>query len=799
MKKNLFAAGMGLALSLATVLPASAAEQVLASHVVSLIAGLKSTGQLPAGQTLKLAIGLPLKNQTALDGFLQQVYDPSSPAYHHFLTPAEFTAAFGPSQADYQKVIQFAKTNGLAISGTYSNRLLLDVTGNVLNVEKAFHVILRTYQHPTEHRQFFAPDRNPTVDSSIPIFHVSGLNNYALPRPLLLKSPASAPQGGSYFGSYIGSDFRNAYAPGVTLTGSGQSVGLLQFDSGFYQSDITAYETQAGISTSIPIVPILLDGYNGGPGIANDEVSLDIEMVISMAPGISTVYVFEGDNTDDILNAMAQQSQIKQLSASWSYPIDAETEQIFKQFAAQGQSFFNASGDYDAWVGPIYTPLDDPYITIVGGTTLTTAADKSWQSETVWNWGNEYGSAYDGIGSGGGISTTYSIPSWQTNVNFTASGGSSTMRNIPDVALTADNVAVFFGGGASGVFGGTSAATPLWAGFMALVNEQAVASGKPSMGFINPALYGLLQSPNYTSDFHDITTGNNEWSQSPNRFVAVPGYDLCTGLGTPNGTNLINALVTVAATHVSAPLPPYGSSLSALDGGNPNGAWGLFIQDDQVLDSGNVANGWILNLATATPVGFAADNALSMSVSTNSIILGGAVNYFVGVTNWGPSSATNVFVYDSLPSQATLLSSNLSQGSLETGLLLTWNVGNLAVNSGALLTLTVQPGQIGAATNSATVTAFTPDPNPADDAASASVIVAIGAPPQIATNSVVVSNGKFQFNVINQPGLTNVIEAATNLSTGPWLPVYTNVGSFTYTNIISPGAPDQFFRDRVGP
>ena len=312
---------------------------------------------------------------------------------------------------------------------------------------------------------------------------------------------------------------------------------------------------------------------------------LDIEMAISMAPGLSKVYVFEGDITDDIFNAMAASNQVKQLSASWTYGIDAVSEQIFQQFAAQGQSFFNASGDSDAYnavSNPVQTPADDPHITVVGGTTLTTT-NSAWASETVWNWDIEYGALYDGIGSSGGISTTYAIPSWQTNIIMTANRGSTTFRNLPDVALTADNVYVIYGGGITGAFGGTSCATPLWAGFMALVNQQAVANGKPTIGFINPVVYALASGPNYTNLFHDITTGNNTWSGSPNLFRAVPGYDLCTGLGTPIGANLIAALAGAASLHVSPPPPPYGSTLSALNGGNPNGAWELFVQDDTPL------------------------------------------------------------------------------------------------------------------------------------------------------------------------------------------------------------------------
>ena len=519
-------------------MPATAGLQTLHGHVPTVTSHLVAKGRLSAETNLSLAIGLPLRNQDALTNLIQQIYDPVSPKYHQYLSPEEFTAQFGPTEADYQKVIDYAQTNGLTVVGRHSNRMLVDVKGKSSTIEQTFNVKLYTYKHPTEARDFFAPDTEPTVNADVPVQHVSGLENYALPRPALHRVPAANAKpafGSGPFGAFLGSDFRNAYVPGTALNGSGQMVGLLQFESGFYQSDITAYEALAGLP-NVPVQAVLLNGYGGGPGSANDEVSLDIEMVMSMSPGVSKILVFEGSFTDDILNAMASSNQVKQLSASWSYPIDATTEQIFKQFAAQGQSFFNASGDSDAWVGPIPSPCDDPYITIVGGTTLTTATNKAWSAETVWNWGG-------GTGGGGGISTVYPIPSWQSTVNMTANQGSTTKRNIPDVALTADNVYVLYGGGLNGAFGGTSCASPLWAGFCALVNQQAAAGGALPMGFLNPALYTIGQGANYASCFHDIKTGDNTWFGSPNLFYATNGYDLCTGWGTPNGVNLINALV----------------------------------------------------------------------------------------------------------------------------------------------------------------------------------------------------------------------------------------------------------------
>ncbi len=139
------------------------------------------------------------------------------------------------------------------------------------------------------------------------------------------------------------------------------------------------------------------------------------------------------------------------------------------------------------------------------------------------------------MGSGGGVSTSYPIPIWQQGINMATNHGSTTMRNIPDVAMTADNIYVIYNNGS--IYpdgGGTSAAAPLWAGFTALVNQQAATLGKPAVGFLNPALYAIGNGPNYATAFHDITNGNNFSAVSPTNYPAVPGYDLCTGWGTPS-------------------------------------------------------------------------------------------------------------------------------------------------------------------------------------------------------------------------------------------------------------------------
>ena len=505
---------------------------------------LQPTGRLPGSTRLQLAIGLPLRNQEALGALLQQLYDPTSPRYRQYLTPKQFTEMFGPTEQDYQAIIAFATAHGLTVTTRHPNRVVVDVAGKVADIENAFHVKMQVYQHPREPRTFYAPDVEPSLDLAVPILHISGLDNYSLPHPMHVVKPVPAIKamqatpnyGSGPNGGYMGKDFRAAYVPGTSLTGSGQSVGLLQFD-GYTASDITYYESMAGLS-AIPLQNVLIDGATGGPGGGEVEVSLDIEMVASMAPGVSQIIVYMAPNPSpwiDLLSRMATDNLAKQLSCSWTGGgPDPTCEAVFQQMAAQGQSFFTASGDSDALTTSIAFPSDSTNITVVGGTTLTTtAAGGSYYSETVWNWGED--------GSSGGISTYYPIPAYQQGINMAANHGSTTMRNVPDVALTADNVYVRVDGADENV-GGTSCATPLWAGFTALINQQAASFGKPTVGFLNPAVYAIGQGATYTNCFHDITTGNNFNSSSPSNFPAVAGYDLCTGWGTPNGTNLIDAL-----------------------------------------------------------------------------------------------------------------------------------------------------------------------------------------------------------------------------------------------------------------
>ena len=163
--------------------------QTLSGHVPAAVAHLPPASRLPATNRLHLAIGLAPRNQAALEKLLQDQQDPKSPSYHHWLTLEQFTDQFGPTEQDYQKVVDFAQANGLKVTGRHPNRLILDVEGAVPDVENALHTTVRTYRHPTELRQFFAPDAEPSLDLEVPLLNITGLDNYTLPHPVSDRIP----------------------------------------------------------------------------------------------------------------------------------------------------------------------------------------------------------------------------------------------------------------------------------------------------------------------------------------------------------------------------------------------------------------------------------------------------------------------------------------------------------------------------------------------------------------------------------------------------------------------------------
>jgi uncharacterized repeat protein (TIGR01451 family) len=831
MSKTFLKTSFGVLIAAVLAWPAVAAPpstKVVPGHVPSVVSHLKSLGRMKATNEMRISLSLPLRNTNEIDALIKQLTDPASPSYRQWLTTDQFATQFGATDQDLQSVLDFAKSNHLRVSATHGNHMTVELSGRASDVEQAFNITLETFQHPTENRTFFSPTTEPTVPVALSVNHIGGLNNYYRPHPKLMKPVAVKNSGAVGYkggtgpgGTFIGYDYRNAYVPGTTLTGAGQKVALFSLD-GYFPSDIDAYVQKSGLPP-VQITNVLINGFDGLPtGSGGEgEVTLDIDMIISMAPNIHIINYEMDPNAFDqnvILSRIASDNAAPVVSCSWGWiggPQPA-TDQIFQEMILQGQCFFNATGDKDAFMPPgtppgtgsgavddpsvANAPSSNPFIVQVGGTQLTTDSAGNFVSESVWNERkpNQSGGEW---GSSGGISGYYAIPSWQRGISMVANNGSSTMRNVPDVAFIAQNVyTVLYG--ADSPTAGTSCAAPLWAGFAALINQQAAVNNQSSLGFLNPALYALAKSTNYNNCFHDVTTGDNTWALSPTNFFAVTGYDLATGWGSPNGTNLIFALLNASGggggggggTIITAPTS-WGTNLTALNGSNPNGAWFLFVQDDQALNSGNIANGWSVTLTTANPVGGAADNAVSVAPTNNTLVSGSQWTITLAVTNYGPSTSSNVFVSDQLPVGMTLVSNTPSMGStVVSGPLLTWNLGTLPINAGATLTLNFLANATGQFVNSATVNALTGDPNPDDDTAVATVSVQAANPPHLTAGFL--PGGAFQLSVTGDPVLTSV-QASTNLVN--WTSLYSAVPPFVYTDNTATNYPKRFYRAQVGP
>jgi hypothetical protein len=613
---------------------------------------------------MNLSIVLPLRNQDQLKSLLARLYDPSDVLYRKFLSVAEFTDQFGPTAEDYQSVVRFARANGMTVTGTPANRLIVPVSGTVDQVQRAFHVSMEVYQHPTENRTFFSPDREPELPEGVSIAHIAGLNNFSIPRPMHAKSDlaqtsSAQVEGSGPGGSYLGTDMRAAYYGGTALTGSGQVVGLLQFD-GYDPKDVALTLSNSGQTSAVPVNNVLLDGATGGPCQFNQfpcedaEQVLDIVQAAEMAPGLSQIRVYIGNLDADILNAMASENVASQLSVSWTWsPDDPVTDDVFfEEFAAQGQSLFVASGDdgaFSANVCDFFYPAEDPYVIAVGGTSLVTSAPLGpWVSETAWDH------------SGGGISPdNLPIPSWQSGVANSANLGSTTLRNIPDVAMEADfdnydcNI-----GACQGGWGGTSFAAPRWAGFAALINQQAAQSGAGPIGFLNPALYAIGQGTLYATTFHDTTSGQNDnggADPAPYQiFSAVRGYDLVTGWGSPSGQALIDALAPKSLSGFGISSSPAqliitpGDSGSATIAISPSAGFSGSVNLAVTGLPDGVSSTWSVNPATKS-------NQLTIQVPDTAV----RGSYLVKVTGTsGSETATTTFALVVNASGISILPSN---------------------------------------------------------------------------------------------------------------------------------------------
>jgi len=515
-------------------------------------------------QQVQLAIGLQLRSGTDIDSFLSALYDPQSPTYHHYLTPDSFTQLFAPTSASVQQVTTYLQNQGFTITAIASNNLIIDATGSVEQVQQSFHVQMNTYRLGSN--IFFANDVPPSLPVSIGslISSISGLDNSTHYHPFYQRA-LHATQGGPV-GGLGPKDLATAYdvtpLQNSGILGNSQTIGLFELD-GYQSSDVNAYFQNYGIP--LPnITNVLVDGFNGNAGYSAVETELDIEVVGGIAPRANQI-VYEGPNTtpglNDTYNKIVTENKVQIASISWglcensSGSAELQTlDTIFKQGAAQGISFIAAAGDAGAYDCQdtnlnVDSPADDPYVTGVGATKLQTN-NGVYSSESVWSDPTQVQHGPKGSGSGGGLSTQFRTPSWQggPGVQNKYSNG---YREVPDVVAAGDSkpgysvycTVMNAGCPPTGwlTIGGTSGPAPFWASSLVLVNQYLQTHNAGAIGHANPTLYHLFNTQQQYPAFHDVTAGNNLF------FPAGSGYDLASGIGSPDVYNIARDLAAPAA------------------------------------------------------------------------------------------------------------------------------------------------------------------------------------------------------------------------------------------------------------
>jgi subtilase family serine protease len=529
----------------AVVAGMNAAAAAAAPVEIGTITGVRDLGRAPASLRVRIAVVLRYRNDAELESLTQAQADPASPLFHHFLSPAQFGAYFAPTPADYGRVVSSLQRGGFTITHAFSNRTVVDAVASAPVAANYF----RTDIHQVltaDGRRTYTNVRSGAVPAEIGdlVLTVQGLDATGRMRPAISftkdahrqpVSPTVSPDSPPLYGPAGG------YGPLIFIrsydlpaskgfTGAGRASGVAT-DADFLDSDLNAFLAYFRITRTGPATTRVL--VDGGPppgnGPDSDETALDVEQIVSLAPG-TALYVYEvtydeptNANFIDIFNQVVSDNKVDTLNSSYGYCETAihngypeALNAVAKQGNALGITFHSASGDTGAyWDGcqtvSVAAPVDIPHNVGVGGTTLSVDSTGHETSEVGWG------------GSGGGVSVLFKVPAYQSRVPTIINTG----RNVPDVAYDADpgTGAAYYFGGSWGSIGGTSQASPIFGAALTEL-DQVVGS---RAGHFNVTLYKTWLAHGYghgtTAYFRDITQG----SIPP--YQAGPGYDQMSGIG----------------------------------------------------------------------------------------------------------------------------------------------------------------------------------------------------------------------------------------------------------------------------
>jgi kumamolisin len=522
-----------------------------------LLAHSRDLGRVPSPQTASFLLLLRDRGAAGEARAIAAMYDPRSRHFGHFATPAQIEK-YGPARSDLHRI--GAALRRASLTGRWSaGDAWISVAGRASAIYRVFHVWPHRYLGP-DGRAFIASARDPVVPRSLRgiVRGTSHIETYRESSPLDIPTGGLAP-------TNLLSAYDIAPLRGAGIDGTGETVVFFEID-GFRQSDLDAYTRRFHLP---PMHPVIAAGPRLSPG---GEAPMDLEAVHAIAPGarlvvynldqqrLSQTASSDAQFLDSLLNFQRRivnenpraivSNSVGSCAEALGRGAATAFKQVYDRADALGEAWFAASGDQGAYdclqsfeqqgdppsqrdIG-VDLPASAPGVTGVGGTRLSLRSDGTWYREETWEGPAETD------GGGGGVSGFFARPTWQRapgvlNPSFDRQG----MREVPDVSAVADPATsgAYAIGGSYVREGGTSQAAPIWAGLMALADEYMRRNGGHRLGFANPALYAIARPGAPYPAFHDVTVGSNLV------YPATPGYDMASGLGTPDGWNLARDLL----------------------------------------------------------------------------------------------------------------------------------------------------------------------------------------------------------------------------------------------------------------
>jgi subtilase family serine protease len=546
-----------LAAVVAGVAASPAHAAVLTRAPSGIPAGARELGAVAADATVRASVALAPRDPAALATYAQAVSTPGSALYHRYLTVGQFAQRFAPSLAQVAAVRASLRAHGLIPGVLSANRLVIPVTGRAATVQSAFSTSLRRFALPTGQTGVANTDE-PSVDSGVAglVQGVVGLDTLAptAPRPHVIAHASAGSAGCAAARSASVADASNTtsqiaaryglstlYAAGIT--GRHVTIAVYELEP-FSAADIAAF--RSCFHSGVGVTTVRVDG-GAGAGSGSGEAAMDLEDIIGLAPQ-AAVRVYQGPASGvgayDTYARIVSDDVAQVVTTSWGLceafegagSARAEST-LFQEAAVQGQTILASTGDQGSddcsdHSQAVDDPASQPWVTGVGATSIRAAG------EDVWN--NTYGA------TGGGVSRLWPRPAYQASVaqpqsSITCGSAGPSCREVPDVSVDGDPDTgyVVYYDGAWTTMGGTSISTPTWAAIAALADSSPACAGRP-VGFANPALYALARSA-YAADFGDVTVGSNGYDQVAG-FEAGTGYDMASGLGTPDAGSLVPAL-----------------------------------------------------------------------------------------------------------------------------------------------------------------------------------------------------------------------------------------------------------------